>query len=71
MPDRNYYRYRVKDPKGRVFHSGITKDPDAREKQHQGRWPGSHLVIEGPAVTEETAREWESRQKKSITPERK
>ena len=67
----NYTRYRMKDSKGKVLHSGITTDPEEREKKHQQRWPGAIMVKVGPSVTETQARAWESRQRKSITPERK
>ena len=66
-----YQRYRQKQPNGKVVHTGITMRPEERDKEHQQRWPGSHLVRVGAPVTETQARDWESRQKKSITPERK
>ncbi len=67
---RNYYRYDYRVG-GKIRHSGITKKPDQREQQHQTRWPGGHLSVVGPAVTEETAREWEKTKRKSITPPHK
>jgi len=67
---RDHYRYHQKKG-GKILHSGITKDPDRRDQQHQARWPGSHLAVQGPAVTEETAREWEKTKRKSINPPRK
>ena len=67
---RDWTRYDQK--KGnKIVHSGITKDPERREEEHQQRWPGSRLVKKGPTVTEDTAKEWEKTKQKSITPKRK
>ena len=53
-----------------IKHSGITTDLDRREKEHQERWPGGHIVQVGHAVSEESAREWEKTKKKTVTPRR-
>ena len=70
MKPRNFYRYDYKIG-NRIRHSGITKDPDRREAEHHIRWPGGHLVVVGPAVTEDSARKWEETKQKAITPKRK
>lgn len=67
---RNWYRYDFKIGT-KIRHSGITKDPERREMEHQQRWPGGHLEIQGPAVTEGTAREWEKDKHRSITARRR
>lgn len=64
---RNYYRYHYLIGH-RIRHSGVTKDPERREEEHQQRWPGGHLRVVGPAVTKETALEWEETKRRSITP---
>ena len=51
---RNWYRYDFKVG-NKIRHSGITRDPDQREKQHQERWPSGHLSVQGPAVTKDAA----------------
>jgi hypothetical protein len=63
---REWYRYDYKVG-NTIRHSGITTDPERREGEHQRRWPGGHLVIQGPKVTEETAREWEDGKYKAMT----
>ena len=55
----------------KIVHSGITKDLDRREQEHQQRWPSGHIVKVGNMTTEEAAREWEQSKHKAITPERK
>lgn len=67
---RTHYRYDYLVG-GTIRHSGITINPDQREQQHRSRWPGGHLRVAGPRVTENTAREWEKTKRKSITPRRK
>ena len=54
---RIWYRYDYKIG-NKIRHSGITQYPERREKDHQGLWPGGHLNVVGPAVTESAAREW-------------
>jgi predicted GIY-YIG superfamily endonuclease len=55
----------------KIVHSGITKDLDRRENEHQQRWPSGHIVQVGRATTEGAAREWETTKQKTITPRRK
>ena len=67
---RNHTRYDFK--KGnRIIHSGITKVPERREREHKNRFGGGRLVKVGPKVTEDTARKWEKTKRKAITPRRK
>ena len=65
---RNWYRYDFKVG-NKIRHSGITRDPDQREKQHQERWPSGHLSVQGPAVTKDAALKWEEGKHKTITPD--
>jgi hypothetical protein len=67
---RDWTRYDQKVG-NKIVHSGITKDPERREGEHQQRWPKSRLVKQGPKVTEDSARDWEKTKQKTITPERK
>lgn len=67
---RDTYTYDFKIG-NKIKHSGITNDPDRREKEHQQRWPSGHLSVVGRAKTEEGARKWEETKHKTITPERK
>ena len=61
---RNTHKYHYK--KGnKIVHSGITKDLERREQEHQVKWPGGHIKKVGRRTTEEGAREWEKKQKKS------
>lgn len=72
MPEsRDTYKYDFVDKAGKILHSGITNDLERREKEHQQRWPGGHIVKQGRATTEEAAREWEKTKQKTITPPRK
>ena len=64
---RNTYTYDFKIG-NKIVHSGITKDLDRREEEHQQRWPNGHIVKVGVAKTEEGARAWEETKKKTITP---
>jgi len=70
MKPRTHFRYHQKNKDGKILHSGITKNPEQRDQQHQTRWPGSHLSVQGPRVTEESARKWEETKHKSINPPR-
>ena len=67
---RNYYRYDFKIG-NKIKHSGITNGLDRREQEHQQRWPNGHIKKVGPAVTQDSALEWEKTKQKTITPERK
>ncbi len=61
------YDYKVR---GRIRHSGITKDLDRREQEHQQRWPGGSIEQVGRSVTKTAARKWERTKSRSITPRR-
>lgn len=63
----NKYDFKVGN---RIVHSGVTKDLERREDEHQDRWPGGRIVKVGNATTEEAAREWEKTKQKAITPRR-
>ncbi len=68
--ERDTYRYHLKVGNVRV-HGGITDDLARREIQHQNSgkytmhngerlyWKDAHIVQVGPAVTRESALEWE------------
>lgn len=66
--DTYTYDFKVGDT---IKHSGITKDLDRREKEHQKRWPEGRIVKVGAAKTEEGARAWEKTKKKTVTPPKK
>lgn len=70
MTDRNWKKYDFKIS-NKIVHSGITKDLERREDEHQQRWPAGHIVQVGRATTEEAARSWEETKQKTITPRRK
>ena len=56
---RTHYRYELKDGR-RVVYRGITNDLERREREHRrGGKKFTHLQPVGPAVTMETAKEWE------------
>lgn len=61
---RDTYKYHFKVG-NRVFHSGITENLERREEEHQQKWPSGHIKQVGRRTTEEAAREWENKQKKS------
>jgi len=64
--DRSWYKYDFKVG-SKIRYSGITKNLERREQQHQQRWPGGHIVQVGRATTENAAREWEKTKEKDIT----
>lgn len=64
MAVRNTYKYDFK-VRQKIVHSGITKDLETREAQHQVKWPKGHIVQVGNRTTEEAAREWEETKHKS------
>jgi len=70
MSNRNWYKYDFKTG-NTIKHSGITRDLERREEEHQQRWPDGHIVQVGRATTREAAKEWEETKQKTITPERK
>jgi predicted GIY-YIG superfamily endonuclease len=67
---RTTYKYDFKVG-NKIVHSGITKDLERREQEHQQRWPNGHIVKVGRATTEEAARKWEETKQKTVTPKRK
>jgi predicted GIY-YIG superfamily endonuclease len=61
MSKGDTYRYVMRDGRD-IVQYGVTNDPDARVNQHAGdgkRFTG--VTVVGPAVTRETALEWERR----------
>lgn len=58
MNVRNTYKYDFKIG-NKIVHSGITKDLERREDQHQVKWPKGYIVQVGNRITEEAARKWE------------
>lgn len=56
---RNYHRYELKRG-NEILYIGITNDPEDREEEHraEGKRFG-HMRTVGPAVTKDTAEEWE------------
>lgn len=65
MKQRNTFKYDFK-LNNEILHSGITKDLERREKQHQQKWPKGHIVQIGRKTTEEAAKKWEKTKKKSF-----
>lgn len=61
---RDTYKYHFK-VRNKIIHSGITEDLKRREEEHQQKWPSGHIKQVGHRTTEEAAREWENKQKKS------
>ena len=56
---REYSRYHLKRG-NKITYIGITNDPERREEQHRSEGKRfSHMRIIGPAVTKETAENWE------------
>lgn len=64
MVVRNTYKYDFK-VRQKIVHSGITKDLERREIEHQQKWPKGHIVQIGNKTTEEAAKEWEETKHKS------
>lgn len=69
MRRRDTYTYDYKVGR-KIMHSGISKDLDRREIEHQARWPKGRIVKVGAAKTEEAARAWEKSKRKTETPRR-
>ena len=64
MKPRNTFKYDFK--LGNIIkHSGITKNLERREAQHQLKWPKGHIVEVGRKTTEEAAKKWEETKHKS------
>ena len=66
--DTYTYAYKIGN---KIVHRGITDDLERREGEHQQRWPKGHIKQVGRVKTEDSAREWEESQEKTITPPRK
>ena len=64
MKKRSYYKYDFKVG-NKIVHSGITKDLERRESEHEQKWSKGHIVQIGHRTTEEAAREWEETKQKS------
>lgn len=64
MKSRNTYKYDFKIG-NKIAHSGITKDLERREGQHQQKWSKGHIVQVGRKTTEEAAEKWEETKQKS------
>ena len=62
MNKRDIYRYHIKVGH-KIVHTGITDDPGRRELELQKKWRNARISVQGPAVTEETARDWENQQR--------
>ena len=70
MATRNWNKYDFKIGQ-KIVHSGVTKDLERREQEHQQRWPSGHIVKVGRETTKDAAFEWEETKHKTITPRRK
>ena len=55
---RDTYKYYQKIG-NKIVHGGITNDLERREKEHQQKWPKSHIFKVGQKTTEDGARKWE------------
>ena len=64
MKSRNIYKYDFKISQ-KIVHSGITKDIERREVEHQQKWPKGHIVQVGNRTTKEAAEDWETTKHKS------
>ena len=60
--DTSKYHYKKGN---KIVHSGITNNLERREQEHENKWPGGHIKQVGRKTTEDAAREWEKKQKKS------
>ena len=66
-PKRDTYKYHLKRG-NKVIRSGITNDPDRREKEHQWDYGKDvHLQKVGRRTTRQGAREWEKNQKRGTS----
>lgn len=61
---RDTYKYHYKRD-NKIVKSGITEDLERREKEHQRKWPGGHIIQVGRRTTKEAAKAWEDKQKKA------
>lgn len=64
MKPINTYKYDFK-LSNKIIHSGITRDLERRERQHQKKWPKGHIVQIGRKTTEEAAEKWEETKHKA------
>ena len=63
---RDTYKYDFVTKKGKILHSGITKDVERREPELRRQYGKTgHIRQVGRRTTEEAAREWEKRKKKA------
>lgn len=64
MPKRDTHKYHLKRG-NRIIRSGITNDPDRREKEHQRDYGKDvHIQTVGRRTTRDGARDWEKGQKR-------
>ncbi len=56
--ERDTYKYQFVR-RGKVEHSGITKDPDRREAELKRQYGAGHLKKVGRRTTRDAAKEWE------------
>jgi len=64
MPKRDTHKYHLKRG-NRIIRSGITNDPDRREKEHQRDYGKDvHIQTVGRRTTRAGARDWEKGQKR-------
>ena len=64
MKPRNTYKYDFKIT-NKIVHSGITKNLERREIEHQQKWPKGHIVQVGNKTTRGSAEAWEETKQKS------
>jgi len=64
MKPRNTYKYDFKIT-NKIVHSGITKNLERREDEHQQKWPKGHIVQVGNKTTRDAAEAWEETKLKS------
>ena len=63
MSKRDTHKYHLKRG-NRIIRSGITNDPDRREKEHQRDYGKDvHIQKVGRVTTRDGARDWERNQK--------
>lgn len=67
MSKRDHYKYHYKIG-NKIVKSGITKDLERREEEHQQDRPNGHIKQVGRKTTEEAALKWEESQPKGTPP---
>ena len=67
--NRTTYKYHFKLG-NRIVHTGITKDIDRRESEHQRKpgWGNGHIIQVGLRTTPEAAKKWEDEQRRKGKP---